>query len=364
MTGATADHADRAALRLAAAGTGSALVLAALVERPALPWLIAAGVAGLALGVGMLSGRSRWDGWLMRAGALLSTGLAGMTLGDAAAFWPGALVAAFASRVLAEDNDLRLARAWSGAAGVAAQAQSTGSAIAVAVALGLVGAWALPLLPASAGGPVGSVLLAALRGSSLLHGAVLFTFAVCLGFLLDAWLLHARDRAAWAGATAALSWPDAGASGPTAARSLGSVFAALPASSQARLAPMLADLGALPGEYGARAAAARAIAEGTRRFMRAVLALLPLVGFVGTVVGLSIAIGALPADLAGAGGRVDIAGAVGGLAVKFETTLLGLGGAFIAALLLSWLERAEAGFVAMAALSCPAQPANGLGRTR
>lgn len=338
---------DRAALGLNALGVGVALALVVLVEQGGSAVLAAAGLAALLLAAGCLSRFGPASSLMARGGALLAAGVALATaLTPGAAIWPGAIAAGFASRVLAEDNEIRLGELWSRpeASFGAVQIQSAASAAALAVGLALVGLWALPFLPERAGGQVGDLMLAALRGGTPVHAAVLAAFALALGFLCDAAILHARDRSGFAAALAA-----GGA---------GRALELLPGATLARIAPGLAMSGAAatgapswPWSAGeARIAAARALRDGTRRFMRQLLALLPLIGFLGTVVGLSAAIGALPHDLAQGAGRVDIAGTVGGLAVKFETTLLGLAGAVVGALGLGWLERSEGAFLARAVL--------------
>jgi biopolymer transport protein ExbB/TolQ len=76
--------------------------------------------------------------------------------------------------------------------------------------------------------------------------------------------------------------------------------------------------------------------------VRALLSSLPLLGFLGTVIGLTAAIGGLPRHLGPAAeGNLDISASLVGLAVKFETTLLGLAGGLLASLLLALLERRE-----------------------
>ena len=69
---------------------------------------------------------------------------------------------------------------------------------------------------------------------------------------------------------------------------------------------------------------------------------LPLLGFLGTVIGLATSIAELPASLSDAPGRgFDISGSLAGLAIKFETTLLGLLASMTAALALNLLEKRE-----------------------
>lgn len=76
--------------------------------------------------------------------------------------------------------------------------------------------------------------------------------------------------------------------------------------------------------------------------IRALLAFIPLLGFLGTVIGLTAAVGGLPNELNAPGtGDLNIGASLLGLAVKFETTLLGLAGALVASLLLALLEKRE-----------------------
>lgn len=76
-----------------------------------------------------------------------------------------------------------------------------------------------------------------------------------------------------------------------------------------------------------------------RRFARGLPALLPLLGFFGTVIGQSITTFDLEKGFAGGLTTERLAGAIAGLGLKFETTLLGLVGNFVAPALLNLLER-------------------------
>ena len=81
----------------------------------------------------------------------------------------------------------------------------------------------------------------------------------------------------------------------------------------------------------------------SRQFVRALLPFLPLLGFLGTVIGLATAISELPRGLTeGADHAFDISASLAGLAVKFETTLLGLMASMISSLALNFLEKREA----------------------
>ena len=94
-----------------------------------------------------------------------------------------------------------------------------------------------------------------------------------------------------------------------------------------------------------------ALDRGLRRFVRTLIGFLPLLGFLGTVLGIMQALGALPAGLDANGATADAALAGGlqeslaGIAVAFETTLLGLLGNLTASLLLAATEKAEADLI-------------------
>lgn len=91
-------------------------------------------------------------------------------------------------------------------------------------------------------------------------------------------------------------------------------------------------------EAGERRAAAQ------RRLLRTLIGLLPVLGFLGTVVGIMQALANLPVALAVQPGTQDagLAESLRGIATAFETTLLGLVGSIAATLALASVERAEA----------------------
>jgi biopolymer transport protein ExbB/TolQ len=76
---------------------------------------------------------------------------------------------------------------------------------------------------------------------------------------------------------------------------------------------------------------------------------IPVLGFIGTVQGLSQAIGAFATTLAAGGDMVALRGSLqnvtGGLATAFETTLVALVCALILQLLVSWLQTRESEFL-------------------
>ena len=83
--------------------------------------------------------------------------------------------------------------------------------------------------------------------------------------------------------------------------------------------------------------------------MRALVPILPLLGFLGTVIGLATALGQMPHSFGGEGpGEIDLARSLAGLSIKFETTLLGLLASMVTAIGLAVLERHEAELAARA----------------
>ena len=79
-----------------------------------------------------------------------------------------------------------------------------------------------------------------------------------------------------------------------------------------------------------------------RRFAVGLAGLLPLLGFMGTVLGIMTALRGLPALFEGAApDRAALSGLLGGLSGAFETTLIGLGAAVVASLALALIESAE-----------------------
>ncbi|MDO6966480.1 MotA/TolQ/ExbB proton channel family protein [Rhizobium alvei] len=86
-----------------------------------------------------------------------------------------------------------------------------------------------------------------------------------------------------------------------------------------------------------------------RRFLKTLIALLPVMGFLGTVWGIKIALSHIPRELffqdqAGDMSKAisDMTKSLKGIATAFETTLLGLLGSIAATLALAQIERAEA----------------------
>lgn len=92
----------------------------------------------------------------------------------------------------------------------------------------------------------------------------------------------------------------------------------------------------------------RSTLEGPRRrFFRILISALPLLGFLGTVLGIMTALAGLPDLLLGDRGSSSdlgqaLSGSFSGIALAFETTLLGLVGSLIATIGLALVEKREA----------------------
>ncbi len=94
--------------------------------------------------------------------------------------------------------------------------------------------------------------------------------------------------------------------------------------------------------------------QASRRFVRALLPFLPLLGFLGTVIGLATAIAGLPHGSEGSPHGFDVSASLAGLAIKFETTFLGLVASIVASFLLNILEKHEAELAAACMLTVEA----------
>ncbi len=92
-----------------------------------------------------------------------------------------------------------------------------------------------------------------------------------------------------------------------------------------------------------------AIVESSYTIVRGLVWSVPVLGFIGTVIGLSVAIGEFGSVLSQSDNvdalRPALQRVTGGLAVAFETTLQGLLGALIIQLVLTFVRRAEEGFL-------------------
>jgi hypothetical protein len=243
--------------------------------------------------------------------------------------WPQILVLLFAGRVLAADAEQRFIAFWREPTRHShARTQSLAGAIVTGACLVLV---FYQLVGDTSGlSPEAldpwSITRRALAGETFVHVAIVALFAIVVAAILDAALALAGELQG----LAALRRTLANAPRDEAA-------ARLARFSHTR--PLQELIGHQPALVGLHLA--------SRRLIRALVSFLPLFGFLGTVIGLTAAIGGLPQNLGPeAAGNLDIGASLVGLAVKFETTLIGLVGALIASLLLALIERREGEMIA------------------
>ncbi len=253
--------------------------------------------------------------------------------------WPLILTCLIGSRVLVTSGELAFGSIWLSLEATAPKravqsvaVQSVGGALALGLAATLVFYLVVPpLLPAPSGRP-SDIVVSALKGSTFVHGAIILTFFVIVAFILDAVRLNWQDLAALNRVRSL------GAGRPESAD-----FGEFARTRAARL--ILAGLDAASGKP---APAFEGFHQASRRFVRSLLPFLPLLGFLGTVIGLATAIAELPRGLSGGTGQAaDISASLAGLAIKFETTLLGLIASMVASLALNLLEKHEAEIAAL-----------------
>ncbi len=243
--------------------------------------------------------------------------------------WPQILVTLFAGRVLAADAEQRFVAFWRDPAHHAhARTQSLAGAVVTGACLVLVFyqfAGDTSRIAPDALDPW-SIVHRALVGETFIHVAIIALFAIVLAAIIDAALSLAGDLQGLAALRRML-----------AATPRDEVAARLSRFSHTRpLQELLGQQSALVGLH-----------QASRRLIRALVSFLPLFGFLGTVIGLTAAIGGLPENLGPeAAGNIDIGASLVGLSVKFETTLIGLVGALIASLLLALVERREGEMIA------------------
>lgn len=266
--------------------------------------------------------------------------------------WPQILVTLFAARALEEVNEQRFAAFWRAPLRTRepVASQSTAAALSLGACFALLFYQGLTLLaPVQQGGGTGltDLVAHALAGESAIHRAIVVLFCIILAFLCESVLQHRRDRAALAALRQALAQGHR----TTPADLHGLLAGPLAGFGHTRtvraLVQGLRSGGGAPAEDAFTVAFA-AFHGASRRFVRGLLPFLPLLGFFGTVVGLATAMAALPTE--GGGGRIDLSGSLSGLALKFETTLLGILASMVAALLLALLEKGEQELAAECAL--------------
>ncbi|WAJ30498.1 MotA/TolQ/ExbB proton channel family protein [Antarcticirhabdus aurantiaca] len=281
--------------------------------------------------------------------ATLGAGQGLAALSGGASFWPHVLVLLFGSRVLAELSDARFSLFWRDPLDPRGRgrAQSIGAACLGGLCLTLLFGHFVGALAVAPGAlDPASIVLRAFTGATVVHIAIIALFFTVLAALADAGLRLMEDAAVLS-ALRRFCQDEVAAGRPLARSALGRLVAqrffafSHTRAVQGVIAACLGPNGA-GGEPDAAQRTLAAIHLASRRFLRALLSFLPLLGFLGTVIGLTAAIGGLPADLGPeAGARLDIGASLLGLAVKFETTLLGLLGGLLGSLLLALLESRE-----------------------
>jgi hypothetical protein len=255
--------------------------------------------------------------------------------------WPQVMVALFSARVLSEACDRRFATLWRNPlASSAASTQSMAAAVLLGCCLTLV---FYQLTGSIAVAPERldplAIVIRAFTGTTVIHAAIVLLFFVVIAATLDAALLARQDSVALA-SLHALCRRHLAQAGSISTEQLGHLAGtALPQYAHTR------SLNQVCEAVRNRAHPIRsldAFHAASRHLVRALLAFIPLLGFLGTVIGLTAAVGGLPSELNAPGrGDLDIGASLLGLAVKFETTLLGLTGALVASLLLAFLEKRE-----------------------
>jgi biopolymer transport protein ExbB/TolQ len=261
--------------------------------------------------------------------------------------WPQLLVTLIGSRVLASEGELSFSRFWQRPLqrGAAIEIQSIPSAIALGSFLTLVFYLAVPYAPTSGAKQTSAIIVSAMLGGTIVHTAIIFLFFVIVSSILDSARLHAVDRSVVATFSRLIDADRNTGSGRDLPSIVASELATMAHTRAARLLNAAIETRAA-GEGSGPARLAAISFDGfqlaSRQFVRALLPLLPLLGFLGTVIGLATAISELPRGLTdGTGHGFDVSASLAGLAVKFETTLLGLMASMVASLALNFLEKRE-----------------------
>ncbi|WP_294641424.1 MotA/TolQ/ExbB proton channel family protein [uncultured Aureimonas sp.] len=331
------------ALALHALMTEGGLGVSRLLVLAALALLLLAGLARAHAGQpALLACAALLSALYAAAVPLLTTGLGTLPTRVAASpVWPQLLVLLPAARLQSILVTERLRSAWIDP--VNAEGPMRSQSLGGALSLGLAGTLLLyaaletlaaPVMAAGAPDALG-VTLRAVLGATYVHVAIMILFLTLLAACLDALLRQCEDRAVLTLVRARLR-----ESLPVVRADFAEALRDLPGDS--RSGADMREAAGLPGAETARRSL-DAVHASTRRYLRALLAFLPLLGFVGTVIGLAVAIGSLGGDGGSErpGGVADIGASLAGLSIQFETTLLGLLGGLVASLVLAAIERRE-----------------------
>jgi hypothetical protein len=261
--------------------------------------------------------------------------------------WPQILVTLIGSRVLATEGKLSFAQFWRRPTGrrAAVEIQSIPSAIALGSFFTLVFYLIIPFALTPSAKQTTDIIVSAMLGGTIVHSAIIFLFFVILSAILDAALLHLADRSVLAAFGRRLEGVGKASSGRDPGSILANEFAGSVHTRAFRLLNAAIEATQAGGGNPIKLAAVSfdGFQAASRQFVRALLPFLPLLGFLGTVIGLATAISELPRGLTeGTDHAFNISASLAGLAVKFETTLLGLMASMISSLSLNFLEKREA----------------------
>lgn len=257
--------------------------------------------------------------------------------------WPQILVLLFAARVLAEACEQRFVALWKNPLGRgSARTQSMSSALLLGSCLTLIFyqlTGSITIAPERL--DPWAIVVRAFTGTTVIHAAIVLLFFVVVAAILDAALLAQQDSAVLRKLRDMCRARLADAGRLSKAQLAQLAGAALPQYAHTRTMHFVRE--AIRNRDDQMAPRSlEAFHAASRHLIRALLAFIPLLGFLGTVIGLTAAVGGLPGELQAPGnGNLDIGASLLGLAVKFETTLLGLAGALVASLLLALLEKRE-----------------------
>lgn len=258
--------------------------------------------------------------------------------------WPQMLVAIFSGRVLSCHQDLCFQRFWQDplSATLSVSIQSFPAAAALGVFLTLLHYTLISSLSFDIAVDAPSIMISALLGDTFIHTLIIYLFFVVIAFLAEGMWSYRSDRLALREMRNFLKgrrdqFSRAGDPG------LATAFPALGHRRVMRLLSAAIDL------KGAQDKAKIELAtlsfdtfhRASRQFIRTLIPFLTLLGFLGTVIGLAGAVSGLPGNLAPGQGGTDVSVSLAGLAVKFETTLLGLVATMVTSLLLNLLEKQE-----------------------
>ena len=260
---------------------------------------------------------------------------------DSTQIWPQMLVAIFSSRVLSCQQELNFQRFWQNpladASGVSIQ--SFPSAIALGAFLTMLHYAVISNLSLGGASGASSIVVSALLGHTVIHTLIIFLFFVVLALIGGGLWDYRSDRLALKKIRRFLKTQ------PIDAVEL-DLVRAFPMLSHRRVIRVL--IGAIElkaaqdmGKVQLATLSFDSFHRASRQFIRTLIPFLTLLGFLGTVIGLATAVSGLPGNLTPEQGGIDISASLAGLAVKFETTLLGLVSMMIASLLLNFLEKKE-----------------------